>query len=162
MAASIQIVLISDPGDVLVQNQALAINYQCSECETLARAFQFVFASGEEVEFTKEGKAALHDLKKRFYDLKQRDDLTLQQLANEIGAIAGAVAKVVDTELVAVADTKAEPTTTTTAGAVTTTSPPSTSPTSTLSPQSPTTAAPASTTTAPSTSTTVGVTTTAG
>ena len=156
VAAAIQIVLISDPDDVVVQNQALAINYQCTECDTLARAFQFVFASGEEVEFTKEGKAALHDLRKRFYDLKQRDDLTLQQLATEIGLIAGAVAKVVDTELVAVEDKKAEPATTTTAAGPAATTTTASPPTSTT--LSPTTTAPSSTTTAPPT--TVSVTTT--
>ncbi len=160
VAAAIQIVLISDPDDVIVRNQVLAVNYQCVECETLARAYQFVFASGAELEFTKEGKAALHDLRKRFYDLKQRDDLTLQQLATEIAVIAGEVLKVVDTELIAVEDKKAEPTTTTTAGSagVTSTSSPPT--TGTLSPTTTAAASPTTTAAPPTSTTTVGVTTT--
>lgn len=100
MAAAIQIVLVSgDPSSVSAENVAIAINYECSECETMAAAYQFVFGDGQEVQFTKEGKQQLHDLKKRFQDLKQRDDLTLEELAAEIAVIAGEVAVVVDTEV---------------------------------------------------------------
>ena len=88
VAAAIQVVLVSDAGSATLENVSVAINYQCTECETLAAAYQFVFADGQEIEFTKEGKQRLHDLKKRFHDLKQRDDLTLDQLADEIAAIA--------------------------------------------------------------------------
>ena len=100
VAAAIQVVLVSDAGAATLENVSVAINYQCTECETLAAAYQFVFADGQEIEFTKEGKQRLHDLKKRFHDLKQRDDLTLDQLADEIAAIAREVLEVVDTEVV--------------------------------------------------------------
>jgi len=158
VAAAIQIVLVSDSGDVTAQNQAVAINYQCTECETLARAFQFVFADGDDVAFTPEGKAALHDLKKRFLDLKKRDDLILQQLAVEIGRIAGDVAKVVDTQLVAREDRKVEPATSTTAGTAgtTTTSPPSPTTLASTTTSPPTTVAATTTTTAGVTTTTAG------
>lgn len=161
VAAAIQIVLVSEPGDLTPQNEALAINYQCTECETMAVAYQFVFAGGGELTLTKEGKAALHDLKKRFLALQKRDDLSLQQIADEIGVIAAEVAEVLDTELVAKEDRKEGTTTTTTAGPATTTTTGS-APSTTASPTS-TTASP-STTTAPSTTTTttVSVTTTAG
>jgi putative peptide zinc metalloprotease protein len=99
VAVAIQIVLVSgETTEATPQNMALAINYQCTECETLAAAYQFVFADGQELEFTNEGKAKLHELKKRFHDLRQRDDLTLEQLAAEIAAIAAEVAVVLDTE----------------------------------------------------------------
>lgn len=99
VAIAIQVVLVSgDVGDVTAQNEATAVNVDCTECETLARAFQFVYGDGQELEFTKEGKAKLHDLKKRFNDLKGRDDLTLTQLAAEVNAIAKEVAAVVLTE----------------------------------------------------------------
>ncbi len=100
VAAAIQVVLVSDADSATLENVSVAINYQCTECETLAAAYQFVFADGQEIEFTKEGKQRLHDLKKRFHDLKQRDDLTLDQLADEIAAIAREVLEVVDTEVV--------------------------------------------------------------
>ena len=89
-----------DADSATLENVSVAINYQCTECETLAAAYQFVFADGQEIEFTKEGKQRLHDLKRRFHDLKHRDDLTLEQLAAEIAAIAGEVLEVVETEVV--------------------------------------------------------------
>jgi putative peptide zinc metalloprotease protein len=148
VAAAIQVVLVSDPGDSFTPtNTAIAFNYQCTECETLAAAYQFVYGDGQELEFTKEGKQRLHDLKKQFQDLKNRDDLTLEQLAHEIALIAGEVAKVVDTEVEVKKAAEEAPTTTTAAAA----SAPSTSATST-----PTTAATGATTasTAPTASTT--------
>jgi putative peptide zinc metalloprotease protein len=100
VAAAIQVVLVSgDVDSFSAENVSLAVNYDCTECETLAAAYQFIFGNGQELEFTKEGKARLHELKKQFHDLKQRDDLTLDQLAAEIAAIAGEVAEVVDTEV---------------------------------------------------------------
>jgi len=170
VAAAIQVVLVSDPGDSFTPaNTAIAFNYQCSECETLAAAYQFVYGDGQELQFTQEGKQRLHDLKKQFQDLKQRDDLTLEQLAHEIAVIAGEVAKVVDTEVevkkaqestttTTAVPSPTTPTTSTTAatgasGATTTTSSPPPSTTAT-------TAAPV-TTTVPAPTTTSSTTTTA-
>lgn len=154
VAAAIQVVLVS--GDVTsasVENEALAVNYQCSECETLAVAYQFVYGDGQELEFTKEGKRRLRDLKKQFYDLKMRDDLTLDELAVEIGRIAAEVAVVVDTEVQAKNASDPPPsgtgTTTTTAS-----SGPSSSTTSTA-PAPATTAPPVTTTAAVPTSSTI-------
>ncbi|MEA2843367.1 MAG: putative peptide zinc metalloprotease protein [Actinomycetota bacterium] len=159
VAAAIQVVLVSDAGSVEPENLSLAINYQCSECETLAAAYQFVFADGQEVEFTKEGKERLHDLKKRFQDLKHRDDLTLEQLAAEISAIAAEVAEVVDTEVVLKKDKEAKEakdaataeSTTTTAGDASV-APATSPPTSTDTPSTTTAPTSASTTSAPTTS----------
>lgn len=121
VAVALQIVLVAGESDsVTPENMALAINYQCSECETLAAAYQYVFADGQELEFTAEGKKRLHNIKKEFHDLKQRDDLTLQQLADEIARIAAQVAEVVDEELVAREKAKAEAATTTTVISTTT------------------------------------------
>jgi putative peptide zinc metalloprotease protein len=102
VAAAIQVVLVmDDPDSISAENTAVSINSQCSECETLAVAHQIVFASGDDMKFTPEGKRRLRELKKRFKALQRRDDLTLQQIADEIAIIAGEVAEVVDTELVA-------------------------------------------------------------
>ena len=158
VAVAIQVVLVSgDVGDVTPQNVAIAINYDCTECETLARAFQFVYGDGQELEFTKEGKARLHDLRKRFHDLKQRDDLTLAQLAAEINAIAREVANVVTTET-EVKKASDATTTTTTASSSTTTTVAASTPTSTSvttsTTRAPTTTTIATTTTAAPSSTT--------
>ena len=103
VAASIQVVLAMDDVDsVTTDNVAIAINYECTECETLAAAYQFVFGNGELVRFTAEGNRRLADIRRRLQALRQRDDLTLEELAQEIAQLAAEVAEVVDTELVAV------------------------------------------------------------
>lgn len=102
VAASIQVVLImDDPSSVTTDNVAIAVNYQCTECDTLAAAYQYVFGDGEPVLFSAEGNRRLADIRRRFQELRRRDDLTLDQLAQEIAVLAGEVAQVVDTELVA-------------------------------------------------------------
>ena len=163
VAAAIQVVLVAgDTDSATPENLAIGINYQCTECETLAAAYQFVFGDGQELEFTQEGKQKLHELKKRLQDLKKRDDLTIQELAVHIAAIAAEVAIVVDTETqLKKAQDAPGMTTSTTAGGVTSTSapPPSTTTTarvtttttteSTSTTTTTTVAAPANTTTVP-------------
>ena len=128
VAGAIQVVLITGDTDSLnAENSAVAINYQCSECETLAAAYQFVIAGGEELEFSDEGKKRLRELQKDFKALKQRDDLTTAQIAEEMARIAGEVAKVVDTELVSAEKDREE------SDATTTTSPSPSSDSSTTS-----------------------------
>lgn len=161
VAVAIQVVLVSgDVGAVAPENVAVAINYDCTECETLARAFQFVYGDGQELEFTKEGKARLRELRKQLQDLKRRDDLTLAQLSQELAVIAAEVADVVQNETQVKAPNgppASSSTTSTTAAASSTTTPATASTTTTTTPATTsTTAAPAGTTTtaAPATTTT--------
>ena len=162
VAVAIQIILIADDvGTVTPENEAVALNFDCTECETLARAFQFVYGDGEELEFTKEGKKRLHDLKKRVQDLKHRDDLSIAQLNHELTLIAREVADVVQNETQAkqpdnspsvssttsttTASGGVSTTTTSTVGTTTTTAPTTTS--TTAAPSTTTTSAPSTTTT---------------
>jgi putative peptide zinc metalloprotease protein len=101
VAASIQVVLVMGEAElVTTDNVAVAINYECSECETLAAAYQYVYGEGSPVRFTAEGNRKLAELRRRLQELRRRDDLTLEQLAQEIAQIAAEVAAVVDEELV--------------------------------------------------------------
>lgn len=126
----------------------------CTQCETLAAAFQFVYGDRQELEFPKEGKAKLQDLKKRFKDLKHRDDLTLAELSAAITAIANEVAVVVLEETqVKAPGPPPDPTTTSTTAA-----PPSS--TTTVITSSTTTAPPTTTSTVASTTSTTAPTTT--
>lgn len=171
VAAAIQVVLVSgDVDSATPENVAIALNYDCTECETLAAAFQFVYGDGQELEFTKEGKAKLQELKKRFHDLKQRD-LTLVELAGEIARIAAEVQLVVENETqvkepgpppattTTTSTTAAATSTTTTLAGSTSGLGSSTSTTSTPSPS--TTAAPSSSTTTSPPATVAATTTTA-
>lgn len=171
VAAAIQVVLVSgDVDSATPENVAVAVNYDCTECETLAVAFQFVYGDGQELEFTKEGKAKLRELKKRFKDLKHRDDLTLEQLSAEIATIAVEVAGVVEHETQPKQEPPGQargPTTSTTTGAAatgSTTTVAADSSTTTSPPLPSTTVAPSTTTSAPASTTvptTVAPTTTA-
>ena len=159
VAASIQVVLaMDDTGSVTTDNLAIAINYQCTECDTLAAAYQYVFGDGEPVRFTAEGNRKLADIRRRFQLLRQRDDLTLDQLAQEIANLAAEVAKVVDDELVATGKDGAPGQTTTSSTTSTTVSTASSAPeeSSTTS----TTGPPDETTTTDATSSTTEVPTT--
>jgi putative peptide zinc metalloprotease protein len=102
VAAAIQVVLVEGSPDVETPtNVALAINYQCSECETLAAAYQFVFGDGTDVKLTPTGKQELHDVKKQLQDLqKNSDTFTLQQIADQVAALAAKVGDVVANNLV--------------------------------------------------------------
>ena len=101
VAASIQVVLAMDEVDsVTTENVALAINYECSSCETLAAAYQYVYGEGQPVRFTPEGRQSLADIRRRLQELRGRDDLTIDDLATAIAALAEEAASVVATELV--------------------------------------------------------------
>jgi len=147
VAASIQVVLaMDDPSTVTPSNVALAINYQCNECDTLAAAYQIVFGDGEPVHFTPEGNRQLAQEKKDLKDLKKQDGLTLQQIADQIAAIAARVSDTVATQLVpagkpesAGSTTTSSPSTSTTAGGEPTTTPSAMRPLSSTSSTAPTT-----------------------
>ena len=148
VAASIQVVLaFDDPSTVTPTNMALAINYQCNECDTLAAAYQVVFGDGQPVHFTPEGNRQLAQEKQDLHALKQQDGLTLQQIADQIAAIAARVADTVATQLVPAgppgsADTtttSSSSSTSTTAGGESTTTPSTMRPLSTTGSTAPTT-----------------------
>ncbi len=136
VAASIQVVLVmSDASTVNPQNVAMAINYDCTDCSTLAAAYQYVFGDGQPVHLTAEGNRELAQLRREFEALRQRRDLTLQQLADAVAAIAAQVADVVATQTVPAGppntSTSTTATTTVPPPASTTTPPPTSSPTPT-------------------------------
>jgi hypothetical protein len=63
VAISIQVVLVaSDPRIVAPENLALAVNFECTMCETFASAYQFVLGTGDDFHFSKEGRRAIRDI----------------------------------------------------------------------------------------------------
>jgi putative peptide zinc metalloprotease protein len=65
IALSFMTVLIfSDPDEVLTQNQAWAINWECTECLAFAWAVQSVMTTGGPVHFTADGNRRLAELRK--------------------------------------------------------------------------------------------------
>src|SRR5918996_29583 len=100
IAAAYQVVLIfSDPSIVTTENIAIAINYQCELCVSLAYAYQGVFTTGGPVHFTAEGNRLLAEIRRDLHALRNAE-LTLEQLIAELKAIARRLEQVIRTELV--------------------------------------------------------------
>jgi putative peptide zinc metalloprotease protein len=70
VAVAIQIVIITGEADVITpENAAIALNYQCTSCETLASAYQFVFTTNGKVKFTKKAWREMWEIKQGVEDL---------------------------------------------------------------------------------------------
>lgn len=163
VAISIQAVLVmDDPSIVTPTNLALAYNYECVLCDTLASAYQFVLGTDGPVHFSAEGNQAIAQIHRELQQLRN-GELSNAEIQARVDGLAQRLAQVLATELVAAGpppqETPAEPpggTTTTTApepGTTATTSETTTAPTTTEA----TTTAPTTTTettTAPGTTTT--------
>jgi putative peptide zinc metalloprotease protein len=100
IAVAFQVVLIfSDPDVISSQNLALAENYECDACVTIAQAYQWLLTTGGPVHFTDEGNRRLAEIRQRLHDLANAD-LTVDELQAELDEIAAELADVLKTELV--------------------------------------------------------------
>jgi putative peptide zinc metalloprotease protein len=146
VAIAIQIVLVTgDPSVVTPTNLALAYNFECTLCETMASAYQFVFGNGDNLRFTAEGRRALAEIRKEFHDLrKESEQLTLAEIDARVEQLVSRIRAILQTELVPAGNAKGdqdddEPETTTTNTPTTTTAPTTTAPTTTTEPEPTTT-----------------------
>jgi putative peptide zinc metalloprotease protein len=88
IAVAFQIVLVaSDPEVVTPENVALAINYECTSCETLASAYQFVFSVPERFRFSKDAKERINEIRHELRRLL-RSDAPIAELQAQIDALA--------------------------------------------------------------------------
>ena len=149
VALAVQVILIfSDPDVVTPTNLALALNYQCTACETLAAAYQFVFTTGGPVHFTAEGNRRIAELRRALRELL-KSDLPIAELQPQIDALMDEFREILRTELVAAGKAGEAPrgggggTETT----PTETEPPTTEPATTTQPAETTETAPTETTT---------------
>ena len=103
-AIAFQIVLVSgSPTTVIPRNEAVALNDQCTRCETAAEARQFVRVVDQRVKFTGRGKRELADIRNDLRDLT-RQDISLADLHTAVEAQEARVKEVLGTELVTAAD----------------------------------------------------------
>lgn len=104
IAVAFQIVIAtSSPSTVTPTNLAIAVNFECTSCESLASAYQFV-VGGEGWELTKKGKKALKKIKKTIRELlEDSDDLSLDELQMELDLIAADIRRILAEEMIAVA-----------------------------------------------------------
>ena len=104
-AIAVQIVLVSSkPSTVKPTNLAVALNENCTSCQTFATAFQFaVGVEDSSVRFTKAGKAELHRIIGEFRSLKH-ETYTLDEFHTRTGALAERIRTVLRTQLVSKGD----------------------------------------------------------
>ena len=101
IALAIQVVLISgtDSSVVAPENLAIAVNYDCSLCDTLASAYQFILTAEANLHFTAEGNRRLAALRQALRDLG-RSGLTGPEIQAKLDALMDELAAILRTELV--------------------------------------------------------------
>ncbi len=101
VAVALQVVLIMGEASLIAPtNLALAMNIECTSCETLASAYQWVFTTGGPVRFTAEGNRRLAEIRRAFLELlANAENLTLAELQTQIAELAEQLAAVIETEL---------------------------------------------------------------
>lgn len=100
VALSIQIVLVTgDPEVVTPQNIAIAMNVDCTACDTLASAYQWVLGTDEEnVRFTPEGRHAINEIRHALRELG-KSDLPVAELQAKVDALMRRLGDVLRSEL---------------------------------------------------------------
>ena len=100
-AIAIQIVfVVGSPSTVTPTNVAVALNENCTACQSFATAFQFVVGvSDASVGFTKQGKEELKEILREFKALK-RENYTLEEFHARTQALAQRLRTLLQTQLV--------------------------------------------------------------
>jgi putative peptide zinc metalloprotease protein len=100
-AIAFEIVLVmNSPSQVTPTNLAFAYNDECTRCQTLASAYQFVIGRGYPIRFAPDARGELAGIKNGLKGLSKSDDMPLDQLQARIDELAGRVRTILDTELV--------------------------------------------------------------
>lgn len=102
-------VMGTDNEVVAPENIALAINQGCTNCQTLASAYQDLVQTDGRVRMTGAGRKAIADLRKQLKDLRT-SGLDIFAVQAEVDRIAGEFLHVLQTELVAVGKGSKDPT----------------------------------------------------
>jgi putative peptide zinc metalloprotease protein len=100
-AIAFEVLLITNNASVITPtNLAIAINENCSGCETIAQAYQFIQSTDGQVRFTKDGSKRLADIRHELHALR-KSDLTADELQTSLDALANQIADILAHELVA-------------------------------------------------------------
>jgi putative peptide zinc metalloprotease protein len=103
-AIAFQIVLVSgSPTTVMPRNVADAINVECTECQVVAEARQFVRVVPQPVRFNGEGRAILADVRNELRSLESRN-LPIDQLHQAVETQEARVREVLRDDLVLKSD----------------------------------------------------------
>jgi putative peptide zinc metalloprotease protein len=105
VAIAIQAVLVTtDPSPNYIQNtnEAWAINYMCSGCDTLSYAYQFFDTVGGKFMITPEGRQEIARIRQEFESLRHSNDLAYIQA--QARALTAELQQVLTTQVVPVGD----------------------------------------------------------
>jgi putative peptide zinc metalloprotease protein len=139
------VIVLNDPSIISPTNLALAINENCSLCETYADARQHVITS-DTSKFSPEGRARINDIRAGLRELRKLEregDLTFDELKARVDALSAELADVLADEFRASSDAapdispSASPSGDPSETGTTNTTPTETSPTSTESTATP-------------------------
>jgi putative peptide zinc metalloprotease protein len=115
VAISVEVVLAGgDTTTVTPVNEAIAINESCTSCDTLAAAYQFVYALDTKLKLTAQGHQQLAEIRQQLEQLRN-SGLSIEQINAEVEALMGQLNSVLNKELIAVSEPAAGPGTETTA-----------------------------------------------
>jgi len=131
VAVAVQVVLVSGtPNTFTPTNVAIAYNQDCTDCTTLADAFQFVFGTGSRpAHLTPEGEQKLAEIRREYEQLRN-SGLPPDQLQARIVELAQEVYQVFTNDLVPAGPPSSASSNTATSTTAVTTSPSSTTTTS--------------------------------
>ena len=102
VAIAISVVLImSDPSVVVPENLAVAMNIDCTLCETMALAYQLVLSPGEMVRISNDGSKTIKDLLDQIEEIGS-SDLALDEIDAQVSALVDQLFDVVRDSLVPV------------------------------------------------------------
>jgi putative peptide zinc metalloprotease protein len=102
VAISIQILLVaSNPTVFVPQNIAVAINENCTLCDTLASAYQFAVGIGTRLRFTGAGRRSLAAIRRELEALRH-SGLTGPEIQARLDALMARLSEVLRTQLVPV------------------------------------------------------------
>lgn len=112
VAIALEGVIVTGDAEVIApENVALAINSECSNCQTLAYAYQNLQTVDGKVRMTGEGRRKVGELRRQLNALRT-SGFDIVQVKEEVDRIAGEFAEVLNTQIVSIGrpDDKGEPT----------------------------------------------------
>jgi putative peptide zinc metalloprotease protein len=99
VAIATQVAVVSGtPSEVTPVNLALALNVECTSCETFASAYQFVVGGGGPWHLTDYGRHRIHELQLEARSLG-RSELSFVDLQQQLDVLMDEVQYILDTEL---------------------------------------------------------------
>jgi putative peptide zinc metalloprotease protein len=91
IAIAVQILLLTaDIQYIVPVNYAEAVNYECSGCETLAYAWQFVLSTGGDVRLSGDVRARLEEIERELNSLRD-SDASLFEIQAEVDRLMGQI-----------------------------------------------------------------------